>query len=325
MRRQCHKQASSLALWSPVLAFVVSCGSSERPSAPSEAPSVAPNPASVRSSALARGSLDAALTAARQAEGRGDARYRFARAASGFASSASAAGLRTVAEANGFTVSRTDDGVAARLATVHASCDGRAIPVGEGAPALDARDTNVVIRARTIGAARVDEWIENGPLGLEHGWTLASSPCDDAGASLTLSVASAGLSPREASGAIELVDATGRARLRYGKLYAEDAQHRPLPARMSVVDGAIAVVVDVRGASWPVLVDPLVTTAEPRITAADGAAQDQLGAAVAVEADTALVGAPYRADGGVAAGAVYAQRGRVVPAGDHRAERRRRR
>ena len=75
--------------------------------------------------------------------------------------------------------------------------------------------------------------------------------------------------------------------LRYSDLFAYDADGRQLSARMQVVAGAIRLVIDDHGASYPVVVDPLIWVELAKLVASDGATEDWFGRAASVSGDTA--------------------------------------
>lgn len=140
----------------------------------------------------------------------------------------------------------------------------------------------------------VTEWYENRPEGLEQGFTLARPPV--AGApeiELRLS-ASGGLKAEiEAGGrSAKLSDPSGRVVLAYRDLSVADAKGKALPAQMTLAGESLAIRVDVRGAAWPIVVDPLIVSEQAKLTASDRNAQDYFGFSVAVSGDTAVVGAP---------------------------------
>ncbi len=156
--------------------------------------------------------------------------------------------------------------------------------------------------ARARVSSGVAEWYVNSPMGIEQGFTL-DRPARPA-ATTTLQFAwRTSLQARPERDSLDLQDAAGRTVLRYGGLFAYDAQHRPLPARMVLHGHDLALVVDTRNAAYPVTVDPLLSTRfsiqDPNATAGD-----QFGSSTAISADgnTALVGA-FGEDS--AAGRVY--------------------
>ncbi|MBI1874428.1 MAG: FG-GAP repeat protein [Acidobacteria bacterium] len=172
------------------------------------------------------------------------------------------------------------------------------------------------------------EWYINGRLGLEQGFTIAKppdhpvsqesdvaqafppsrearfgearrnlggggrpAPMDQTRTELTIELAVAGTwTPRmRGEDAVEFVDADGQAWLRYGHLYAIDADGRALAGRLAVREDRIVLRVDTAAAHYPVTIDPIVQQAQ--LTASDGAGSDNFGVSVAVSGDAAVVGA----------------------------------
>ncbi len=155
---------------------------------------------------------------------------------------------------------------------------------------------------RLAGRARVREWAVNGPVGLQHGFTLEEAPGLCAGGSgaeevvMELGTRGARKSLRmevEAAkrGVVVKRQGGGEAVLRYGGLFAYDGKGRELEAWMEVGEGErLRLHVQVAGARYPVVIDPFVQQA--KLTASDGAAFDSLGFSVAISGDTVVVGAP---------------------------------
>ena len=148
----------------------------------------------------------------------------------------------------------------------------------------------------------IEEWWTNGPLGLEQGFDVRARPVGADGP-LTVALAVSGTaSARLAGGAVSFNDRRGHV-LRYGRLSASDARGRLLPASLALDAGRLLIHVDDRGAEYPVRIDPFVQQAE--LSLADGAGGDAA-AAVAIDGDTLVVGAPGRTlTGNARQGAVY--------------------
>jgi hypothetical protein len=158
------------------------------------------------------------------------------------------------------------------------------------------------------------EWYENKAAGIEQGFTL-NAPPETAGVGddgpLRLVVALDGdlraLVKNDGSG-VELFDKRGDAVLSYGQLVAKDAGRRLLPARMETdIDGhEIKLVVEDRGATYPIEIDPITATLELKLTAPSPQAAAEFGDAVAISGNVAAVGA-FREDflGSVDEGRVY--------------------
>ena len=101
------------------------------------------------------------------------------------------------------------------------------------------------------------EWYKNSPLGLEQGFTLAAPMKGEGPVVLELAVEHAKASLRGQS--IELITDAGR-RLSYGKLIATDANGLTLAARLETPSPRrVQLIVDDIGATYPVVIDPLIT------------------------------------------------------------------
>jgi hypothetical protein len=158
----------------------------------------------------------------------------------------------------------------------------------------------------------ITEWYENGPLGLEQGFTLTHPPGRPNGQPLTLELElrgdlSASLEPAsldKRSTTLELRGKDGTASLRYTGLQARDATGRELRSWLEMRGERLLVQVDDIGARYPVVVDPWIQQAE--LTSSDGAANDFFGESVAVSGSTVVIGAPYHKVGSNAGqGAAY--------------------
>jgi len=144
----------------------------------------------------------------------------------------------------------------------------------------------------------VTEWYENGPLGLEQGFTLAHPPGKATGEPLTLELALRGdlVAAVESTGtSLELRRKGGKVALRYGGLKARDATPRELPSWLEVRGVRLLLRVEDGEARYPVVVDPWIQQAE--LTAADGATPDYFGSSIAVSGNTIVVGAPQHVVG----------------------------
>ena len=107
----------------------------------------------------------------------------------------------------------------------------------------------------------VTEWYVNGPLGLEHGFTLLRRPA---------AVAAAGRGGHARARSrrrplarldadrrgLALIDRAGRERLAYRGLWATDADGRELRAWLALARGRLLVRVDDTGARYPLTIDP---------------------------------------------------------------------
>jgi len=205
-------------------------------------------------------------------------------------------GFSASIDGSGATLAKLDAAAGARpgwTLGLHVARVGRAGAMQEvttGAPsAADARVT--IARG---GPAGLTEWFEHGARGLEHGTDIASRPAGDG--ELVIEVAIAGLTPVLADGGarVELLGAAGDKVLTYGQLAVQDAGGRPVAARMTVVGGAIAIVVQDAGANYPLAVDPLMWgVQQAELLASDGATGDSFGMSVSISGTTAIVGTMY--------------------------------
>ena len=133
-------------------------------------------------------------------------------------------------------------------------------------------------------------WYVNDERGLEQGFIIDAPPVgilDGEGTGyLVLELAVTGdLSPSLTGHglAIELTTEGGVRVLRYGSLYVEDAAGRELPAYLAVQSSGISIVVDDSFATYPIVVDPLVTS--PSWTAESDQAVAWFGSSVGTAGD----------------------------------------
>ena len=139
------------------------------------------------------------------------------------------------------------------------------------------------------------EWYVNGPYGLQQGFTLARAPLGKRpeGGHLRLRLNLEGdLTARvdQDRRGVSLSGAEGAAVYRYAGLTVLDAEGREAQAWLEVEGDGLAIVVDDRGLCYPLMIDPLIQKA--KLTASDGAGNDQFGYSVSVSGDTVVVGAP---------------------------------
>ncbi len=139
------------------------------------------------------------------------------------------------------------------------------------------------------------EWYVNDRRGLEHGYTLRERPGAAARAdgplSFTLSVRGClRAQVMEDERGAHFVNEGGAAVLTYAGLVVFDAAGRSLPARLERITGGLRLVVDERGASYPLTIDP--TAQQAYLKASNTDAVDAFGAAVSISGDTVVIGAP---------------------------------
>ena len=148
------------------------------------------------------------------------------------------------------------------------------------------------------------EWYVNNPLGLEQGFTLQEPPEIDSTSDdyLTFEVTLTGaLQPVLAADgqSVALNSIAGTTLFTYGHLLVTDASGRYLPAWFELSSDShtlptqLRIVIDDYQALYPIIVDPTVERFF-KLYATDGAGNDNFGCAVALNGDTAVIGA-YRA------------------------------
>lgn len=152
----------------------------------------------------------------------------------------------------------------------------------------------------------IREWYVRAGLGVEQGFTLSERPAGTGMLALHFDL-DTDLSGSLSADARSVSFATpAGATLHYAGLLAYDARGAALPARLALAPGQLSIEVDDRGAAYPVTIDPLVYM-EAKQVAFDASPDDHFGAAVSVDGDTAVVGAPDDDDtvAGAGTGAAY--------------------
>ena len=92
-------------------------------------------------------------------------------------------------------------------------------------------------------------------------------------------------------------DAQGTTVLTYSGLKVWDAEGRNLPARFAAEGSGVRLLVDERGAHYPITVDPIAQQAY--LKASNTTVGDNFGVSVAISGDTVVVGANERTATGV--------------------------
>ena len=155
------------------------------------------------------------------------------------------------------------------------------------------------VRVNVIHDHNLSEWFVNSPMGIEQGFRLMGGfekPKNRRSGSARESFElhfnlSGDLIPEITAQGLVLIDRSGQVRMHYDQLLAYDANHQILPARFRLTGNHLSISVDTTGAAYPVIIDPIFSS-EQSLTAGDAAAEDQFASAVAVDADTIVVGAP---------------------------------
>ncbi len=139
------------------------------------------------------------------------------------------------------------------------------------------------------------EWFVNSAEGIEHGFMLPSPPSTGRNGAESLRVQmeiGGDFEPRlDAAGqTVTFACACGDGALTYDKLRVYDARKREVAARFELEGRRLAIVVDDREAEYPLTIDPLLAQ-QAKLTASDGAANDRFGTSVAIDGNTAVIGA----------------------------------
>jgi len=246
----------------------------------------------------------------------GRAEYRFAPTESGAWSAPNRAqGLRSVVNAEGLRVDPRSPGATSWSLELKLTGVGRGRDLeapGAAVIAVDADGRRLELRRSTL-----TEWYENGPRGLEQGFTLATRPGGPAREDLVLQLRATGNLSAQPRGEREIrfLEPGGeRAVLRYAELHVVDARGRVLPSHLETNGTVVNIVVDDHGASYPVTVDPLVTN--PDWSALGAQAGAHFGTSVRGAGDVncdgfadIVVGAPDYDAGELDEGAVFVYHG----------------
>jgi len=148
--------------------------------------------------------------------------------------------------------------------------EGTLAEVAEVAPtALVADESEAEIAAVALDRPDAREWWASTSAGLEQGWDLRVKPAGDGPLILALEVS--GATPSLFEGEVRLTGEAGG--WRYAGLVATDAEGVVLPAWFEVEGDQVLVRVDDAQATWPIRVDPVMTTA---VVTWSGAASAQL-------------------------------------------------
>ncbi len=156
----------------------------------------------------------------------------------------------------------------------------------------------------------VTEWFENRSEGLEHGF-IVNHPQSTASEILRIDIHLDGLTATASDDpeSLALLTNDGNPKLKYSGLKVWDANGTALTASMSPSADGIAIQVDDRGASYPITIDPLITSLEQtlqRLPTGTGSSGDFFGVSVAMDGNIAMIGALNDTTaGGAASGAVY--------------------
>jgi RHS repeat-associated protein len=169
----------------------------------------------------------------------------------------------------------------------------RGVGYGASLRALGAVVPRVRANRVVYAHAGLSEWYANGPLGLEQGFTVPRAPVGRMAGPLTLSMALSGdvHASLAGSGRSVVLSHAGAPALRYGGLVASDAGGRKLRSWFQLHAGRVLLRVDVRGARFPLRIDPFVQQGG-KLLGSSEIGEGACGSSVALSGDgnTALVG-----------------------------------
>ncbi|HNG34653.1 MAG TPA: putative Ig domain-containing protein, partial [Blastocatellia bacterium] len=212
--------------------------------------------------------------------------------------------------AAGYDAYVTEDGVSLALKeSAPLSLHLHSLGYGDAMQAVSAGEVSGDKQSITIERDNLREWFINGAAGLEHGFTLATPPQSalrnpQSALRLALQVGDGWRATASADGShVSLRNANGQA-VDYGKLVVRDAEGRDIPGKLTVANQQVVIEVTDHEAAYPLTIDPLFTL-EKRLLANDGQANDNFGYAVALDGNTAVIGAPAAGVTESAQGAVY--------------------
>jgi hypothetical protein len=235
-----------------------------------------------------------------------------------FAVAPSASGLRASNPAQSMELAFSRAGVSLTATRTHVSL--ALVGAGQGrifvavAPANPRATGNRV----TFERAGISEWYENGPLGVEQGFTIRRSLAPAAAGPLTLSMSLS--SNARATLARDrhsiVLSESGKAALRYAGLSATDATGRNLPTWLSLGHGRLRIHVAAGNARYPVKIDPFIQRPALKVTPNPGGVSDRV--AVSADGNTAIVGAPLTNNKGrafvfIRSGSTWTQQTTLTP------------
>jgi hypothetical protein len=127
------------------------------------------------------------------------------------------------------------------------------------------------------------EWYENTAKGLEQGFTIERRPAGEGPLHIAGKVPGALEARARADGAIDFIDDHGACAIRYGELHVWDARGVELSSELEVAEATLSIVIDDRGATYPLTIDPLMTS--PAWTAESDQASALFGFSVSTAGD----------------------------------------
>jgi len=150
-------------------------------------------------------------------------------------------------------------------------------------------------QSRIIGQL-LEEWLEAGPSGWQHGFTVFDDTLRDSGGELRMKLRVAGdFSVLPGPGGDELIFASNRCRamIRYSGLQVFDADGRIQASRFEIQQDGFDIVVAAGGAAFPIVVDPWI---DPVVVVGPDPV-GRLGYSIAMSGDTLVVSSIFDQSG----------------------------
>ena len=167
----------------------------------------------------------------------------------------------------------------------------------------------------TYPGKKLEQWFENRPEGLEHGFTI-SKPLGAGELLITLSVEGSLKPELKNSTTLDLLSPSGVKVLEYGNLKVVDAKNKTLLSSFSLKDSQLTIHIETFGAAYPLIVDPLLHV--PSWSVAGVNEGDNFGASVQCVGDVngdgyddVIIGALYFNNGEENEGAAFLYLGSV--------------
>ena len=131
------------------------------------------------------------------------------------------------------------------------------------------------------------EWWENKDVGVEHAFQITEKPAGESGSlRIEVAIAATDLQVSADKQSVHVIAPRGPA-LDYKALKVTDANNRILASHFEAAAGGVSIVIDDAKASYPILVDPLLTNKDPSATweGSDAGAFGKLGWSVSTAGD----------------------------------------
>ncbi len=182
--------------------------------------------------------------------------YAFAAHDGGFGAPNRAQNLRLLARDGAMQVTARDSREAAWSWTWRTQAYGRDGALHE----VGARDVCTAGIALHFSTSAFHERYDNRHDGVEQTFEIAQRPDGEGPLVVEGALTLDGLQARETPGGFEFVDGRGARVLRYAGLHVSDATGAAFPASLARTGSGIRLVVDDRGARYPLTIDPALTT-----------------------------------------------------------------